>query len=500
MTSSMMGPLSMFSGGLLRNRCALNAIENDLKKDPATSEGAAARIKADEAAAAARRQAVRYLGTVDCNYWPDAIDALSNSLRKDPNECVRFEAALALRNGCCCQEKTIKALMHCVEQSNKDGAPIERSDRVRAAAADALARCPIIPKEDGGIKDGEIKKAQAAEPNTNYAHMIPGDHTVNTARGLLVGLDGERAQPIVPVNPRIPTVVVQQRPHSLGAIMSSAMAVETLPGGTRQPFFTNLTKALTGKQDNMVVVRQETPPPPAAIATIPVPMPAGPVTIPEATLTPVDFPPSENEAVRNRLKEIVEIPVPKETATPPARETLPIPVPEKNVIPVREVVSPPVHEILPIPVPEKNVIPVREVVSPPVKEPLPIPVRAPEKIAIPVPEVAPPAIREMPVPRQPEVKAPAFEVVSPTPPNVNLNPVGSKVIPSRENPGSQKSDGKTPILLEFVPPTPQAGVPPIQAPTNASRPTTNSIPARGVVTVEIPVGGLLPELETPSKK
>src|SRR5947208_2751239 len=78
---------------------------------------------------------------------PEATEALAKSLRLDRNECVRFEAALALGNGCCCNEKTVRALEMSVSMSDKDGAPVERSDRVRAAAADALAHCPLIVKE-----------------------------------------------------------------------------------------------------------------------------------------------------------------------------------------------------------------------------------------------------------------------------------------------------------------------------------------------------------------
>ncbi|MBI1830508.1 MAG: hypothetical protein HYR84_03545, partial [Planctomycetes bacterium] len=47
------GSLSMMSGGLLPNRCGQNAIANDVKKPAESSEGAAARIKADEEAAKA---------------------------------------------------------------------------------------------------------------------------------------------------------------------------------------------------------------------------------------------------------------------------------------------------------------------------------------------------------------------------------------------------------------------------------------------------------------
>ncbi len=209
MVSSATAPMSAMTGGLIQNRCLANSIANDIANMPATSSGgAAARIKKDEEEAKARRQAVRYLGTVDCNYWPEATEALVLSLRKDPNECVRFEAALSLRNGCCCNEKTVKALEMCVSGSDKDGAPAERSDRVRAAAADALARCPLIQKiiEEEKGKDGEIKKTEGIDPREYYRKLAQSqrEQVVASARGLLVNLQqaNNTAPSAAPANPQ----------------------------------------------------------------------------------------------------------------------------------------------------------------------------------------------------------------------------------------------------------------------------------------------------------
>ena len=96
---------------------------------------------ADEAEPRSGRAAVRYLGTVDCHYWPEAEDALVASLRGDRNECVRWEAAMALGSGCCCTKKTIEALTIVTSCSDRDGAPKETSNRVHAAAAAALDHC-----------------------------------------------------------------------------------------------------------------------------------------------------------------------------------------------------------------------------------------------------------------------------------------------------------------------------------------------------------------------
>ncbi len=155
-------PIGAISGGLVGNCCpSLNVA--DLNKPPDSAEGAAARIKADEAAAKARREAVRFLGTVDCRYWPEAQDALINALRADRNECVRLEAAVALGHGCCCNKATIKALMLTVSGSAEDGNPPERSDRVRAWAYAALAHCLACFCETEEAPPPEIKK-EGAEP------------------------------------------------------------------------------------------------------------------------------------------------------------------------------------------------------------------------------------------------------------------------------------------------------------------------------------------------
>ena len=108
MIGAMFRPMRLLSGGLMQPCCPTPnmANPNDLKKDADTPAGAAARIKQEEADAKARRADVRYLGTVDCNRYPEAEKALIKALRTDRNECVRWEAALALGNGCCCTKAT----------------------------------------------------------------------------------------------------------------------------------------------------------------------------------------------------------------------------------------------------------------------------------------------------------------------------------------------------------------------------------------------------------
>jgi len=133
-------PAGALTGGIVPNLCP-EVTPADLAKPADSAEGAAGRIKQDEANVKARRAAVRYLGTVDCNYWPEAQKGLINALRADRSECVRFEAALALTRGCCCNKPIIMALTLTVSGSKADGNPAENSERVKSTAAIALEHC-----------------------------------------------------------------------------------------------------------------------------------------------------------------------------------------------------------------------------------------------------------------------------------------------------------------------------------------------------------------------
>lgn len=146
MLVKMRKPLSFLTGGLIQPTSpkaiaqhAANGGASGAANSP--SGGAAAKIKADAAAAKQRQANVRYLGTVDCHWYPEAEAALIASLRADRSECVRHEAAVSLGRGCCCTKKTVEALKICIAGSNRDGNPSENSLRVRLAAFEALQNC-----------------------------------------------------------------------------------------------------------------------------------------------------------------------------------------------------------------------------------------------------------------------------------------------------------------------------------------------------------------------
>ncbi|MCI0377378.1 MAG: HEAT repeat domain-containing protein [Gemmataceae bacterium] len=222
-------PINIMSGGLLCGKCLaptaadLAALAAAGKLDSA--EGAAAQIKKSEAEAKARREAIRYLGTVDCNYWPEAKDALKTALRSDPNECVRFEAALSLGRGCCCNEETIKALKHSANGSKADGFPAESSPRVRAAAADAFFRCAEVYTESS-----EIDRKGKEGPNG----AAPGATSGGARRQGLAGIFVQAASPSdlprkLPSAPSEPEVIAPMAATNQPMAHSHAPALQPPP-------------------------------------------------------------------------------------------------------------------------------------------------------------------------------------------------------------------------------------------------------------------------------
>jgi hypothetical protein len=171
---SALAPAQALSGGLLPKCCPgpNDAKPADLLKPPDSAEGAAARIKQQEAQAKARRAAVRYLGTVDCKRFPEAEAALINALRADTNECVRLEAALALTRGCCCTRRVLEALVITVS-GRKTNDPPECSERVKAVAAVALEHCLQCYTEVQAVKPPETGPAEPGRPEPAPPELAP---------------------------------------------------------------------------------------------------------------------------------------------------------------------------------------------------------------------------------------------------------------------------------------------------------------------------------------
>ncbi len=168
LVNSLLKPAGGLTGGLIGPICppASAANPENLKKPADSAQGAAARIKAEEAQAAAKVADLEYLATKNCKRYPEAEAALINGLRAEKNECVRLAAAKALARGCCCSLKVIKALTIVVNGTTADAFPAEDSPRVKLAAFVALERCLAAcdlpaekPPEVPGKNDGEVLPA-----------------------------------------------------------------------------------------------------------------------------------------------------------------------------------------------------------------------------------------------------------------------------------------------------------------------------------------------------
>ncbi len=155
--------------------------DTDLQKPGVAGAAYLARKNAMEATE--RLAAIRYLGTLDCRYFPEAENALVSALRTDGNESVRHEAATVLARGCCYTKRVMEALEICVSGSDRDGHPAERSARIRSTAARALEGClvcftgkdasddhsPAVAKS--GPDDGSIPKFEPGEPEAPSPRM-----------------------------------------------------------------------------------------------------------------------------------------------------------------------------------------------------------------------------------------------------------------------------------------------------------------------------------------
>ena len=199
--NNMTRPLTTLTGGVIPPFCPILPSAADLAK-PGVA-GAAAEGKKDAAEAKARQMDVRYLGTLDCRYYPNASKGLADGLRMDPSECVRFEAAQALSRGCCCNKVTLAALEASVSGMDIDGNPGERSVRVRCTAAIALEKClacyvapapepePVDPKKvlEGPKGEGPMKKDDEKPQDTDAKPPLsqsPAPAAIAKARKTLI--------------------------------------------------------------------------------------------------------------------------------------------------------------------------------------------------------------------------------------------------------------------------------------------------------------------------
>lgn len=203
-----LAPISGLTGGIIPQFCPttptadqLSKLEQDLKDGKVSpAVVAAAKVKADEADAKARVAAVEYLGTVDCNYWPEVTEALTTALRADKNECVRYAAARVLSNGCCCNKDTIRSLTIAAmgpaaigpKGKTEDSEPAESSERVRCAAMIALQGCLAnVPPEPIEVEPPQMKdpvKEEGPEAPLTPSPLAPPARPEEGPTGRTTGL------------------------------------------------------------------------------------------------------------------------------------------------------------------------------------------------------------------------------------------------------------------------------------------------------------------------
>ena len=434
-------PFSKLTGGVIPPFAPKTPSVAELK-DPG-AVGAAAKAKLDRAGAEERIKAIKYLATLDCHYWPEAEDALIGALRADRNECVRYEAAVALLNGCCCTCKVTVALSIAVSCSDADGNPTERSARVRAVAAHALDRClssaccapelpPLVPPALDD-KKGDDKKPieggeKAKENDKAAAKATPGDAAFP-----------KQYYAAAAKTPRAKVVAMGRRALELGAqfgydftmpINDSDYVAAGLPavvqaGATAEP--TTLLELFAWSDSGAAIAKPPLAPPSVAaplkpspvrtaLATAPKPTPElapapSPARLPTVVVSPtVEVAKPANPAAMPTLSATPKVPAVTVSATGLSEPKLPaaelLKTPPVVVPVVKPVVAAPAPLRLGVPTPPKPLTVVAPIVPAPVVAQKPtVPVIP--AVAAPTTQAPAPVVSIPPVPTVPATQAPA---------------------------------------------------------------------------------------------
>ena len=455
-------PFSKLTGGVIPPFAPKTPSVAELK-DPGPV-GAAAKAKLDRAGAEERIKAVKYLATLDCHYWPEAEEALIGALRADRNECVRYEAAVALLHGCCCTCKVTVALSIAVSCSDADGNPTERSARVRAVAAHALDRCLasaccapelpplIVPVPADGVKPLDPKtpveglpKPVAEVKATLGDAAFPRQYYAAAAK-----------------TPRVKVVAMGRRALELGAqfgydfttpindsdYVAAGLPAATPSGTAAEP--TTLLELFAWGDSGAAIAQPALAPPAVALASAgqkSSPVRTALATAPKPAL---EMAPAPSPA---RLPTVVVSPAdakPEKPATAikpdkPAAPTMKLPA--ASVTPTALSVPPAAEPLkTPLVIPVVKPVPVATV---PVPAPLPVtptPAPAPLRLGAPMPALTPPAPKPLavaapivpaptlaPKPVAPAVAAPATQAPAPVvsiPPVPTLPPMPATQAPA----------------------------------------------------------------------
>ncbi len=154
-------------------------------KPPASATEVAGKlaVQTSPAKIKAKVKAIRFLGQQDCLCYPEVVDALLDAL-DDCAEEVRFEALLALRNGCtggfckaciggklppnylgcnccACQDKVLARLSRLLLDQNINGTLKECSKRVRKLAAQMIQECINARGTSSLVENGATSDSNA---------------------------------------------------------------------------------------------------------------------------------------------------------------------------------------------------------------------------------------------------------------------------------------------------------------------------------------------------
>lgn len=164
-------------------------------KPPASAKEVAGKLAGQTSPAKikAKAKAIRFLGQQDCLCYPEVVDALLEALN-DCAEEVRFEALLALRNGCtggfckgciggklppdylgcnccACQDKVLTRLSRLLLDRNINGTLKECSKRVRKLAAQMIQECinargtsTLVEQESGATSGSNARPDPPIQP------------------------------------------------------------------------------------------------------------------------------------------------------------------------------------------------------------------------------------------------------------------------------------------------------------------------------------------------
>lgn len=177
--------------------------------------GLASQLKKEEKKAPLKIQAIKYLGTLDCQCYPEVVDALLDSL-EDCNEKVRYEALQALANkckdkkcilsclhhdkkscgtdqcgvcddctnsncppcdcpGCMCQKKVIDRLNALLLARDEFGCLKEKSERIRALATEMIERCLVTHQPHPGMEAAPSSDEVKPDPEPDVQPDQPAE-------------------------------------------------------------------------------------------------------------------------------------------------------------------------------------------------------------------------------------------------------------------------------------------------------------------------------------